>query len=103
MSKNVRISLYILIPVIGWMISGQLRDGLWNESCQPQMVLTDMLGETYSNFIFHTQDYGNFIIDGITNPVSPIPAGTCGVLTIIDEGFIIFNLFMLIKFTSLRL
>ena len=23
MSKNVRISLYILIPVIAWMISGQ--------------------------------------------------------------------------------
>ena len=23
MSKNVRISLYILIPIIGWMISGQ--------------------------------------------------------------------------------
>ena len=23
MSKNVRISLYILLPIIGWMISGQ--------------------------------------------------------------------------------
>ena len=23
MSKNVRISLYILIPIIGWVISGQ--------------------------------------------------------------------------------
>jgi len=32
MSKNVRISLYILIPVIGWMISGQfVKENITNE------------------------------------------------------------------------
>ena len=32
MSKNVRISLYILIPVIGWMISGQfVKENIINE------------------------------------------------------------------------
>ena len=38
MSKNVRISLYILIPVIGWMISGQFfKENITNERIEKKL------------------------------------------------------------------
>ena len=50
MSKNVRISLYILIPIIGWMISGQFIEDEAIQS-KPSSELTSVITQiSVSNF-----------------------------------------------------
>ena len=50
MSKNVRISLYILIPVIGWMISGQfVKENITNERIE-KTLSTVVISESSPSF-----------------------------------------------------
>lgn len=55
MNKNVRISLYILIPIIGWMISGQfIREEaaeIKQESQLTKVVIKETASEFYSPII----------------------------------------------------
>lgn len=52
MSKNVRISLYILIPIIGWMISGQfVEENIINERTEKTLSSVVILESSPSFFI----------------------------------------------------
>jgi len=50
MNKNVRISLYILIPIIGWMISGQFIKEEAAEIKQESQLTKVVIKETASEF-----------------------------------------------------
>ena len=61
MSKNVRISLYILIPIIGWVISGQFIEEEVIEKKSSQ-ELTSVIIEKSDAECVYINIYTSFII-----------------------------------------